>query len=251
MTDDANPVSTSQRLARPELPKRFYKTAEASEREGAWAILLDGRDVKTPARKPLAVADREVAEAIAAEWSGQGERVDPASMPLTKIANAAIDRVAGEMAAVRAEIVRYAGNDLICYRAEGPESLVAAQEKAWSPLVAWAQTALGVRLVLAGGIVHAAQEPATLAAVEVELLPLDALTLAAVSTATTLTGSAFIALALRHGVLTPEAAWEAAHVDEDWQMARWGRDEPALKARALRWREMAAAALILAIRSGR
>jgi chaperone required for assembly of F1-ATPase len=250
VSDDPHPVATSQRLMRPELPKRFYTTVEVAERDGGWALLLDGKGVRTPARNPLTVKHRAVADAMAAEWAAQGERVDPATMPVTRIANVAIDRVAGEMAAVRGEIARYAGSDLICYRAEGPDSLIAAQEKAWGPLIAWARTALGARLVLAGGIVHAAQDPATLAAVEAALAPHDALALAALATITTLTGSAIIALAAAAGDLAPEAAWQAAHVDEDWQAERWGRDEEAARARASRWRDMAAAALVIGAARG-
>ena len=166
-------------------------------------------------------------------------------MPLTRIVNAAIDRVAEEMPAVRASIVSHAGSDLICYRADGPEGLVKAQEAAWGPLVAFAREALGARLILAEGIVHARQTEAALAAVARALAAYDPLALAAIHTVTTLTGSGVIALAVARGRLTPEAAWAAAHVDEDWQMSLWGRDEMALAHRAARFKEMAAAALIL------
>ena len=186
-----------------------------------------------------------MAEALAAEWQGQGERIDPATMPLTRIANSAIDRVAGEMAPVRAEIVKYAGSDLVCYRGEGPASLVAAQEAAWDPVLAWAREALGARFVLAEGIIAVEQPAESLAAVDTALAGLDPLRLAAVHVVTTLTGSALIALAVLNGALGPEEAWAAAHVDEDWQMEQWGRDEMALARRAARWRDMQAAALIL------
>ena len=194
------------------------------------------------------VADRAVAEAMAAEWASQGEHIDPSTMPLTRIANAAIDRVAGEMEAVAGEIVKYAGTDLVCYRADGPPSLVAAQEAAWAPVLAWAREALGARFVLVEGIIAAEQPEASLAAVAGALADLDPLRLAAVNVVTTLTGSALIAVAVLRGRLTAEAAWAAAHVDEDWQMSRWGRDEIALQRRAARWRDMQAAALILAAR---
>lgn len=244
-----NPMRAAQRLARSELPKRFYEAATVAPAEGGFAILLDGRPVKTPAKRPLAVASRAVAEALAAEWRGQGERIDPGTMPVTRIANAAIDRVAAEMQAVRASIVAHAGSDLICYRADGPEGLARAQEAAWGPLVAFAREHLGARLILAEGIVHVRQSEAALAAVEKALAAYDPLALAAIHTITTLTGSAVIALAVATGRLTPEAAWAAAHVDEDWQMSLWGRDEMALAHRAARWPEMAAAALILGSRS--
>ena len=199
MTDKPNPMATAQRLARPETPRRFYKKAEAGALGDAFAVLLDGKVAKTPGRKPLAVPQRPLAEALAAEWEAQGERLEPASMPLTRIVNAAIDRVTGEMAAVRADVVKYAGTDLICYRAEGPQSLVDAQEAAWAPLIAWAREALGARFILAAGIVHVKQDASALTAIDHALQPLDALSLAALHTVTTLTGSAVIALALQRG----------------------------------------------------
>ncbi|MCR4282747.1 MAG: ATPase [Bauldia sp.] len=245
MSDKPNPIAAAQRLAKREPPRRFYRRAEEGSYEGGFAVFLDGKVARTPARKPLAVSDRRIAKALAAEWEAQGERLDFAAMALTRVANAAIDRVAGEMAAVRAEIVKYAGSDLICYRAEGPQSLVEAQAMAWDSLVVWAREVLGARLVLAAGIVHLRQDAAALAAIDRALAPLDPLRLAAVNTITTLTGSALIALAVLAGRLSVEDAWTAAHVDEVWQMKHWGRDGVALSQRSLRRREMDAAALIL------
>lgn len=245
MSDDRNPMRAAQRLARRELPRRFYQNATAGPHDGCFAVFLDGRVAKTPARRPLAVTDPGIAEALAAEWDDQRGEINPGKMPLTRIVNAAIDRVAEEAAAVRAEIVKYAGSDLVCYRAEGPEALIAVQEKAWSPIVAWARQALAARFVLTEGVVHVAQSPGALAAVDRALLPVNPLRLAAVSTVTTLTGSALIALALARGALSAEAAWQAAHVDEDWQMSQWGVDAMAMERRAARWQEMRAAAMIL------
>lgn len=247
MSEETNedPVRTSQRLARPELPTRFYKKATAERTGDVYALLLDGKVVKTPVRKPMAVAERAVAEALAVEWDAQGERIDPATMPMTRIVNAAIDRVAEAMTEVRAEIVKYAGSDLICYRAETPQSLIDRQAEAWDPLVAWARTELGAPLMLAAGIVHVAQPEIALAAVARALEPYAPLQLAAISTVTALTGSAIIALALARGRLTVQGAWDAALVDEEWQMRLWGRDEAAMAVRAFRWREIQAAALIL------
>jgi chaperone required for assembly of F1-ATPase len=239
-------MSAAQRLAKPEPPRRFYKAASAGPHGNGFAVLLDGKVAKTPLRNPLAVSGETLARALAAEWEAQGERLDPAAMPLTRIVNAAIDGVAGEMPGVRAEIVKYAGSDLICYRAEEPPSLVDAQSTAWDPVVAWAREALGLRLQLAAGIMHVKQDQSVLDAVEGALAPLDPLTLAAVHTMTTLTGSAMIALAVLRGRLSADEAWAAAHVDEDWQMRQWGADENALATRALRKREMDAAGLILA-----
>ncbi len=239
------PVKTSQRLARPELPRRFYKEVTVGEDAAGFGILLDGKPVRTPGRKPLAVADRAVADRLAAEWAAQGERIDPATMPLTRLVHSAVDHVAGAMAAVRAEIVKYAGSDLVCYRADGPASLVAAQAAAWDPVVAWAREKLGARFILSEGIVHVRQDPAAIAAVDRALAGLDPLRLAAASTVTTLTGSALIALMLLSGAASPEEAWKAAHVDEDWQASHWGSDAAATARRAGRWDEMRAAALAL------
>ncbi len=247
--DSEGPVRTSQRLARPELPKRFYKAATAAPLADGYALLLDGRVVKTPARRSMAVAERPVAEALAAEWQAQGERIDPATMPLTRIVNATIDHVAGAMPAVRAEIVKYAGTDLICYRAEAPQSLADTQAAAWDPLVAWARLELGAPLIVTAGIIHVPQPDIALTAVARALEGYEPLQLAAVSTVTALTGSAIIALALARGRLTAQEAWDAALTDEEWQMRLWGRDEAAVLARAFRWREMEAAALILGERA--
>ncbi len=239
-------IEVAQRLARRELTRRFYKEATVARRDGGFTLLLDGRVARTPARKPIVVEHEAVADALAAEWGAQGETLDPARMPMTRIVNAAIDRVAGEMAAVRADVAKYSGTDLICYRSDGPQSLVAAEEAAWLPLVAWAWEAFHVRLNVTEGIVHVAQGPEVAEAVAAAIAPLDAMTLAALHTATTLTGSAMIALAVLRRRLSPEAAWAAAHVDEDWQMSQWGRDETALANRAVRKAEFDAVAVILA-----
>jgi len=241
-----DPAAVSQRRARPELPRRFYKTAAAAPYEGGFALILDGKAVKTPARNPLVVAGKEVAVALAEEWERQGERIDPASMPFTRIVNAAIDHVGGAAAAVRAEIVKYAGSDLVCYRAETPPGLVAAQNAAWDPLVTWARVELGAALILAVGVVHVPQPEIATAGIARAVAGYDGLALAALSTIASVTGSAVIALAVARGRLQAEEAWRAALVDEDWQISQWGRDEAAMAVRELRWREMQAATFILA-----
>ncbi len=238
----------SARSAR--FPRRFYKEAGIGPHAAGFALLLDGRTAKTPAGNPLAVGSQRLAEALAAEWAAQGERLDPSSMPLTRIANSAIDGVSREMDAVRADIVRHAGSDLVCYRAEGPEGLVAKQEAAWAPLLAFAREALGARFILAEGVMHVEQSPEALEAIGRALQGYDAVSLAAIHTVTTLTGSALIALALARHEISAEEAWAAAHVDEDWQMSQWGEDEQALERRAQRWREMEAAGRILWVGQG-
>lgn len=245
MSDETTPLGKAQRLAKRALPKRFYEHASAGPHEGGFAVLLDGRMAKTPAKKPLTVARRDVAEALAAEWEAQSGDIDPGTMPLTRLVNSAIDRVRGEMPAVRDDIVKHAASDLLFYRATGPQSLIDAEDRLWSPILAAAERALGDRFVLAEGIAHVEQDKGALSAIARAVEPFDSLRLAALHSMTTLTGSTLIALAVARGDLTAATAWEAAHADEDWQMTQWGRDEAALGKRAERWREMEAAALLL------
>jgi chaperone required for assembly of F1-ATPase len=225
--------------------KRFYKKATSAPHHVGFAVTLDARLAKTPAGRPLAVRSEMLAAALAAEWSAQDERLDPVAMPLTRLVNSALDGVADNMEAVRTDVVSYAASDLICYRAEGPEGLVALQETHWSPLVAYCRDRLGVQFILAEGVMHVDQSSDLLAAFDSALEAYDALALAAIHTITTLTGSAVIGLAVADGLLTAEAAWTAAHVDEDWQMSQWGKDDLALSRRDDRWREMEAAATVL------
>jgi chaperone required for assembly of F1-ATPase len=245
MVERPDPTGAARRLAKRELPRRFYSDVTVAPNGAGHAVLLDGRVTKTPGRKPLVVEKRPVAEALAAEWATQGEVIDPATMPLTRLVNAALDHVAGEAAAVRADIVKYAESDLVSYRAAGPPALVATEEAQWGPLAAWVDETLGVRLRLAAGPVHVDQDPALAAAINALVAPVETLPLAALHLATTLTGSAVIALALLARRIDPDTAWAAAFVDEDWQMSQWGPDEIALAARAARRRDFDAAALVL------
>jgi chaperone required for assembly of F1-ATPase len=203
--------------------------------------------VRTPAKALLALPTRALAEAVAEEWSGQREHIDPATMPLTRLANSAIDGVRGREAEVRADIVRYAGSDLLCYRAFEPEELVRRQAELWDPVLAWAREAFGVRFAVAQGLMPRAQPPAATAAIAAALEGFDTFGLAALHVMTTLTGSALLALAQARGRLTAEQAWTAAHVDEDWQIGKWGEDEEAAARRQRRWWEMQAAGRMLAL----
>ncbi|MGH6924811.1 MAG: ATP12 family chaperone protein [Propylenella sp.] len=237
-------MEAARRLTAPPKQKRFYKEARMEAGEGGHALRLDGRQALTPGRKPLAVPTQTLAEAIVAEWEEQTEFIDPASMPVTRLANTAIDGVASRLVEVRAEVLAYVGTDLLCYRAGEPEGLVERQSAAWSPILAWAEPRYGVRFALAEGMVHAAQPAVTLAAVEQAIAGFDeAFRLAGLHLATTLTGSALIALALAEGALDVEAAWSAAHVDEDWNISQWGEDFEAAKRRARRLADFKAAAL--------
>lgn len=242
--DPLDPMESARRNMRPNLRKRFYKEASVGEAGDAFPVLLDGKPVRTPARRPLAAPTRALAKAIADEWNAQENVVDPAKMPLTRLANAIIDAVTEQAPAVADEIAKYLGSDLLFYRAEAPEGLVAAQAKHWDPVIAWARDSLRARFVLAQGVMHVTQPDSAVAAAG-EAIPRDPWLLGALSSITSLTGSALLALALDAEEIAIEAAWDAAHVDEDWQMAQWGRDELALARRAYRFAEMQAAATVL------
>lgn len=223
--------------------KRFYKSVGVEPVGGGYEVRLDGRPVRTPGKRAVAVSRREIAEAMAAEWSAQGDTILPTRMPMTRLVNSAIDGVEERQAEVAAEIVKYAASDLVCYRASEPEELVSLQAQHWDPLIAWARTELGAELATGRGIMHVAQSPLALDAVACAIAGLEALPLAGLHVMTTLTGSAVIAIATARGRLGAEAAWTAAHVDEDWQERRWGRDEQAAARRAARWLDMQAAYL--------
>jgi chaperone required for assembly of F1-ATPase len=251
--EERNPLRAAvQRGARPELPKRFYESAGIGETEQGFAVLLDGRAVKTPGRRPLATPSAALSAAVAAEWATQGARLDPSAMPLTRLANSTIDGVADNMAEVEADIVKYAGSDLIAYRAEEPESLVAAQAQAWDPLLAFANKRLDAPLAATSGVIFLTQPPEVATAIAQAVRAYagaDAgapFRLAALHAMTTLTGSCLIALAVALAEIDLDAAWAAAHVDEDFQMKAWGADEEAMARRARRFDEMRAAALIAA-----
>lgn len=242
--DPADPVRRARELSRGDLPKRFYKDVTVAKEEGDFAIHLDGRPVRTPARAPMRVPSRGVAEALAAEWSGQGDRIDPATMPLTRLVNTALDGVANEREATANDIAKFAGSDLLCYRAEGPERLVDRQTGSWDPIVAWAEKRLGVRFHLAASVMPVDQDPAAVPALRAAL-PDAVLPLAALHTITTLTGSALLALALYDRHLTPDEAWNAAHIDEDWEIELWGEDAEAVARRAFRRSEFDTAVKLL------
>jgi chaperone required for assembly of F1-ATPase len=242
---DAKTPGAEARKAEPKkttLPKRFYKDVAVKDEAGGGVLLLDGKRVRTPGKAPLVLPTGALASAIAEEWRAQKDRIDPTTMPLSKLANSAIDGVAEHEQAVIDDILAFAGADLLCYRAQGPGGLVEAQKKYWDPVLAWAKEALGAPLVLSDGVVHVGQPSASLGRLKATLAGRDAFSLAALHVMTSLTGSALLALAVALGQMTPEAAWKAAHVDEDWQISQWGEDAEAAARRKNRWRDFAAAA---------
>jgi chaperone required for assembly of F1-ATPase len=227
-------------------PKRLYKQVEVTG-AGPYGITLDGRLLRTPLKRELSFPSRPLAEAVAAEWAGQGERIDAETMWLTKLANTSIDRVQGNVARVIGDIVDYAGSDLVCYRAAEPGSLTIRQGEFWDPVLSWAEQALGVIFITVEGVVHQPQPKETLHAIRQYLARFDAMQLCALHALTTLTGSALIALIIAAGGLEPERGWLTAHVDEDWQIERWGEDAEAFERRNRRKQEFDAAVRFLAL----
>jgi chaperone required for assembly of F1-ATPase len=239
-----DPQTSARRGGRPALRRRFYRNAAIASAADSHGVVLDGKPIHTPARRLLAAPSPVLAEAIAAEWEAQRELIDPATMPLTRLANSIIDGVADAEAPVAAEIEKYLASDLLFYRAATPQKLRERQAQEWDPILAWARDALGADFKVGEGVVHIAQPEAALKAAAAAI-PTDPWQLGAVHVVTTLTGSALIALALLRGRLTADAAWQAAHVDEDWNMEQWGKDEMALERRAFRFAELQAAATVL------
>jgi len=234
MTDDAENARARRLLTNKEerpLPKRFYKDVSVGEGN---AILLDGRGVKTPLKLPLTLPNPNLAEAVAEEWRAQIDFINPALMPLTKLANTALDRAGPERAHVAGEVVAFAGSDLVCYRADEPEKLVELQEAGWNPVLDWAKKNLDAHFIATHGILHVTQPKDALAAVEAHVARLDDFELTPVHNLTTLTGSCLIALMLHARAISAEGAWQAAHVDEDYQISEWGEDFEAVDRRAIR-----------------
>lgn len=216
------------------LPKRFYKTASAAAAEGGFAVELDGRPIKTPAKATLLLPSEALATAIAAEWAGQGETLDLQGMTLTRLANVALDRTPETRAELADELSRYAGTDVTCYLADSPQELQARQVAAWQPWREWAGKELGVVLVPVIGLMASPQPQASLDAVRDYALSLDDFRLTALTWACSLLGSAVLALAVERGALNAEQALTASVVDEDWQIEQWGEDEEAKAVRAAR-----------------
>lgn len=244
-----NPVAAARRAARPIQQRRFYARVAVAAVPGGHAVQLDGKPVRTPARRLLAAPEPALADAIAAEWEAQHALIEPAKMPLTRLANSIIDGVAQQPGSVAAEIAEYLASDLLFYGATGPAELVARQRQHWDPVLGWAGQTLGAQFVWTSGVIHIAQSQAAVEAA-CAAIPDEPWGLGAAHAATTLTGSALIALALARGFLSADAAWSAANVDEDWNMERWGRDALALERRDYRFAELKAAALVLTTLSG-
>lgn len=227
--------------------KRFWKEASVVREGDGWEIALDSRAVKTPGRAALALPTPQLAEAVAQEWRSVGETIDPRAMPLTGLANAAIDRIATNRDAFAAALARYGENDLLCYRAEGPEGLVARQRARWDPLLDWARGRYDIHFETVTGVIHKPQPEATVTRLGEAVAALDAFRLAGLSPLVTVGGSLVAGLALLEGAADRETAWRAVRLDEDWQAEQWGEDELAMKARDAHRAEFDAGARFLGL----
>jgi len=227
--------------------KRFYKDAAAARADDGWSVLLDGRPIRTPAKQPLAVPTEAMAGAIAREWNAQGDEILPASMPLTGLANAAVDRVRAERATFVDSLAAYADGDALLYRADHPEDLVRRQAERWNPILDWAEGRYGVEFELVAGVMHRPQRADTIARLRAALDALDDFRLTAMQPLVTISGSLVVALALLEGSLDEEAAWQAGQLDELYQVEKWGEDELAAKSRANRRAAFAAALAFLGL----
>lgn len=230
-----------------QLPKRFYKLAVPAIVEGGHSIELDGRSVKTPKRAMLSVPTAGLAEAIASEWNALGDTIDPELLPLTKIANTAIDGVMGRESEVHEDIVRYIGNDLLFYRAERPRGLVDRQVASWDPVLTWVSDTFGAAFKTTAGIMPVEQNLLAVAKVASALSDETALSLSSLHVMTTLTGSALLTIGHLKGHLTADDVWHATHVDEDWQIEQWGEDDEATERRVKRRAELQSAVDFLAL----
>ena len=239
-----DPEEAVRRGTRTPRRKRFYAKAGAIEGKDGFAITLDDRPIRTPSGRQVVVPVREIADAVVAEWEAQQEFIEPLTMPLTRFANSVVDAVVDRVEAVTDDLAKYFQSDLLFYRAGHPEALVAREAAHWDPVVFWAADTLGAHFILAEGIVHVRQPDSAIAAARAAL-PEDPWSIAALHVITTLTGSALLALALKQGVVDPDQAWAAAHVDEDWNSEKWGVDEEVATRRAARLVDFRAAVRIL------
>lgn len=230
--------------------KRVYKSVETRAIDGGWGVTVDGRPLRTPAKRELSVPSEALATAIAAEWDAQNPDIRPETMPLTRLATTAIDRTAGDREKIVAEIAAYADTDLVCYRAEHPPALAARQEAVWQPLIDWAAGRYDAGLAVTAGILPTPQSPASLKAYAGVVAALDDFRLTALQAATGACGSLIIALALYERRLDAEAAFAASQLDETFQIEAWGEDAEAMRRRAALAEDIAAAARFLELLDG-
>ncbi len=247
LLSDPDPVRRAQNQMKVAATKRFYQAVAVEKGPDGFEIRLDGKAVKTPSGKPVLLPTEAAARLVAAEFDAQVERIDLMTMPVTRLVNTAIDGVAADPQAVLEDILRFSSSDLVCYRAEGPDTLAMRQAEAWDPVLDWVRAAIGARFFLAEGVMHVEQPREAIGAVGVWLRQRDDIfRLSALHVITAITGSALLALMLEAGEIDAEATWNAAHVDEDWNVEHWGLDAEAAARRAARKRDMLGAAALMA-----
>jgi chaperone required for assembly of F1-ATPase len=239
-----DPQEAVRRATRAPLRKRFYSSTGVAPAEAGFVVTLDGKPIKTPSGRLVAMPSRTIAEAVASEWEAQRETIDPLTMPMTRFANSVVDAVIDRVDVVRDDIAKYFASDLLFYRAGHPERLVAREAEHWDGVLFWASDTLGAHFILAQGIMHVSQPEQAIAAAR-DALPRDPWSVAALHVVTTLTGSALLALALHQGARDPGQVWTAAHVDEDFNAEQWGEDEEVVARRAMRRLDFDAAVAIL------
>jgi chaperone required for assembly of F1-ATPase len=239
-----DPQELVRRAARAPRRKRFYAEAGIVDADGGFAIVLDGRPVKTPSGRSVILPVQALAQAISEEWRAQTETIDPLTMPLTRLANSVVEAVVDRVGEVADDIAKFLQSDLLFYRAGHLEALVAREAAHWDPVLYWAADTLGAHFILAEGVVHVRQ-PQTAVEAACAALPKNPWSVAAMHVITTLTGSALLAVALLHGVCDADQVWAAAHVDEDWNSEKWGVDAEVAARRAARLVEFRAAVQVL------
>lgn len=207
--------------------RRFWKAAQVVAAEGGYGVALDGRPVRTPAKALLVVPTAPLAQRIAAEWDAQGDEIAPRSMPFTRSANAALDKVRVQHGEVAELVAAYGDADLLCYRATGPDSLVRRQAEQWDPILQWAERALDAPLRPISGLMHSPQDPAVLSRLSARVHAMDPFTLTAFHDLVSLSGSLVLGFAALHDHLPAERLWALSRLDEDWQAEQWGEDEEA------------------------
>lgn len=214
--------------------KRFWDSAEVQAIEGGFGVSLDNRPVKTPAKATLSVPTQDLAQAIAEEWDAQEGKIDPTSMPMTRAANAAIDKVRVQFDEVAEMLAEYGGTDLLCYRATGPDTLIARQAATWDPVLDWAQGNLGVRMNVAQGVMHIDQPAENAAILSAKVHELDQFALTAFHDLVCISGSLVLAFAVIRNAYSPQDVWRFSRVDEQWQIEQWGHDDEAFQMAAVK-----------------
>ncbi|MCR9068515.1 MAG: ATPase [Rhodobacteraceae bacterium] len=212
--------------------RRFWRAATVEPVEGGVQLCLDGRPVRTPGKLPLVLPTRALAEAMAEEWNAQEDVIAPATMPVTRAANSAVERVMPHHGDVVAMLAAYAETDLLCYRAEAPETLIRRQADGWDPMLDWADEALGAGFRVTRGVLPVDQEAATLDRIRAILSGYAPFPLTAVHDLVTLSGSVVLGLAVAEGRLSPETAFDLSRIDEVFQAEIWGEDAEAAAAAA-------------------